>query len=1003
MNDRDVEAQPGDNDETDLGDESLDQPVGHKRLVVPPKADVSRSDQARRSRSGRPSGSTVAPATAAPMVTPAAPPRRGAGTSKPLAARSRPAAELEEAVPRHAGTDATARNVRLTSAHPLSRSRRESRGRGRGLLFGLGGAGAPRSGRQRVAARQGRRGAQVGRPSVRTVFGLAGLTATVSIVTALLVALPSQPSLDNSNVNNVNRTGSVYGVTWHKATALPVAEFDFGPYFTTLDNSVLMLGTSANVTTVWSTTDGSTWTQRSDAGSFQVVGRRFVAQGIASDGQGGLVVVGNSLGSSPTDVTASAWHSHDGGTWTAMHIDAAKGQEMAAGVASRTGEVVAAGNGVAWLSTDGSTWAPEVLPGVSGQGGSYMPSVVGSWNDGFVIIGLWIGSGPTRSTAWFSRDGSGWTQAATSLDGFDAAGIAGLSGRIVAVGSDLSEAPGQATSWGSSDGNTWTKTTAPTDVSIEAMDGVATVGSDLLAYGAPAAGAQSTAPQAGPTLPGSTPQPIVTEAIWVSDNGVDWFPIASTLTPLGHARMTIVDNRVLMIGASSSGSVVASSGSSVAASAGSSVAASSAASGGSPSGASSGRLVAFTGDLVVGPARTPAAQSAPIDFALNVTAGSLPMIPDVSKGFTLGPVTTSKDRFYTLATGPTGTSIFVSPDGSLWSREIKPDGLTQYGVADVTVATGRPVVLAAIPDGHGGIVAAGKVTDVTGDNGMIWHMTNPGTWKQVQFQDDTPSEFSSIAAGPNGFVASSDTGDGSKIMYSTDGDTWQAGSINVGSGFALTVATYHYGFVAVGADSAHQGATTAWTSPDGRTWTMRTDWHLPPNATALFGMGYGLVAAARTGPSAAPGSSASTGSLVSAAPTASGGATALAGATATATAVPLAAATATPAPSSNTTTTWWWSATGVAWQQSGLASSGGNWAIAGNQILVFDAPTRSDGNWTAWTSSDGKSWNQPSASAITFPGSRSCVIATMGASIVIVSWQSTGILKDYYGAFGSGQ
>jgi hypothetical protein len=520
---------------------------------------------------------------------------------------------------------------------------------------------------------------------------------------------------------------------------------------------------------------------------------------------------------------------------------------------------------------------------------------------------------------------------------------------------------------------------------------------------APAAGAQSTAPQAGPTLPGSTPQPIVTEAIWVSDNGVDWFPIASTLTPLGHARMTIVDNRVLMIGASSSGSVVASSGSSVAASAGSSVAASSAASGGSPSGASSGRLVAFTGDLVVGPARTPAAQSAPIDFALNVTAGSLPMIPDVSKGFTLGPVTTSKDRFYTLATGPTGTSIFVSPDGSLWSREIKPDGLTQYGVADVTVATGRPVVLAAIPDGHGGIVAAGKVTDVTGDNGMIWHMTNPGTWKQVQFQDDTPSEFSSIAAGPNGFVASSDTGDGSKIMYSTDGDTWQAGSINVGSGFALTVATYHYGFVAVGADSAHQGATTAWTSPDGRTWTMRTDWHLPPNATALFGMGYGLVAAARTGPSAAPGSSASTGSLVSAAPTASGGATALAGATATATAVPLAAATATPAPSSNTTTTWWWSATGVAWQQSGLASSGGNWAIAGNQILVFDAPTRSDGNWTAWTSSDGKSWNQPSASAITFPGSRSCVIATMGASIVIVSWQSTGILKDYYGAFGSGQ
>ena len=115
--------------------------------------------------------------------------------------------------------------------------------------------------------------------------------------------------------------------------------------------------------------------------------------------------------------------------------------------------------------------------------------------------------------------------------------------------------------------------------------------------------------------------------------------------------------------------------------------------------------------------------------------------------------------------------------------------------------TGRPVVLQAIPDGAGGVIAVGKVTDTSGDNGMIWHMTKAGDWRQVQFADDTPPEFVSVVAATGGFVASSDKAGGSPIMYSTDGDTWQAGSISVGDGFALTVATYRYGFVAVGTDA----------------------------------------------------------------------------------------------------------------------------------------------------------------------------------------------------------
>jgi hypothetical protein len=279
---------------------------------------------------------------------------------------------------------------------------------------------------------------------------------------------------------------------------------------------------------------------------------------------------------------------------------------------------------------------------------------------------------------------------------------------------------------------------------------------------------------------------------------------------------------------------------------------------------------------------------------------------------------------------------------------------------------------------------------------MVWHMTTSGKWKQATFQDDTPNEFSSITSGPSGFVVSTDNqAGGSPIMYSTDnGDTWQAGAIAVGDGFALSVATYRYGYVAVGTDPARQGATTAWTSPDGRTWTIRTDWHLPPKVTALFGIGNSMVAEAATAPPSAPGASASgspaikasgspltTGSLV---PSSS----------------PSAKPTATPVPAP-TTTTWWWSATGVVWQPSGLVTQGsGNMAIVSGQILVIDSPAKA-GNWTAWASADGKTWRKPASDPILFAGAKICVLASLNNRLVVAGWDGPGALKDYVGQFAS--
>jgi hypothetical protein len=187
---------------------------------------------------------------------------------------------------------------------------------------------------------------------------------------------------------------------------------------------------------------------------------------------------------------------------------------------------------------------------------------------------------------------------------------------------------------------------------------------------------------------------------------------------------------------------------------------------------------------------------------------------------------------------------------------------------------------------------------------------------------------------------------------------------------------------------------------------MRTDWHLPVNVTQIFGIGNGLVAITNgsgVAPTSSANPSASAPAPASAPASASGSASASASVTPTAkpTLKPTAKPTPTAPPSGTVPSSWWWSSTGVKWQPSGLKTTGGNWAIVNGQILALDVPLKLTNNWTAWSSSDGKSWQRPASPALSFGGSTSCRIAWTPSQIVLVGWEAKGQLKDYFGSFSS--
>lgn len=369
----------------------------------------------------------------------------------------------------------------------------------------------------------------------RYVMSILGAVAIAALVGGMIELLPSRPSPEPFS-------GNIERIEWRAAAQPPKVRFDFGPYFAAFGDHLLMLGTSGSTTAVWSSTDGSAWSQVSDSGAFETAGRRFVALGFSDDGTGGLVVVGNGVGISDNAVTATAWQSHDGRVWTQAQVDAVPGAQML-GVAARPGAVVAVGSGGAWFSAGGRAWAQVAVPGLGQQ---YAPQLVGSWNGGFALVARWTGDGPAHSGIWLSQDGQAWTPARTSLTGSRASQILGDGDRIVVVGGGEGDAiSATATSWSSTDGETWTKTVAPASGTAVPMNSVTELGGNLVAVGDSAI-TRILGAAAPPTPP----------SIWVSGDAGTWQQVRATAPALADPQLAVLANHVVLAGPALDGSAL---------------------------------------------------------------------------------------------------------------------------------------------------------------------------------------------------------------------------------------------------------------------------------------------------------------------------------------------------------------------------------------------------------------------------------------------------------------
>ncbi len=170
---------------------------------------------------------------------------------------------------------------------------------------------------------------------------------------------------------------------------------------------------------------------------------------------------------------------------------------------------------------------------------------------------------------------------------------------------------------------------------------------------------------------------------------------------------------------------------------------------------------------------------------------------------------------FVIASDGGGKAVYTSTDGRNWSPANAGDLATQ---------------MSAVAFGNGVYVVAGSAGQVLrSDDGERW----------VPVATPTRLELTGVAHGGGRFVAVSIQGE---ALSSVDGLAWAV--VQTGLGRMLGVSHGPQGFVAVGGWGI--GAGFIWTSPDGLSWTQRSDASTPSLAAVGHGNGR-YIAAGRGG------------------------------------------------------------------------------------------------------------------------------------------------------------
>jgi hypothetical protein len=399
----------------------------------------------------------------------------------------------------------------------------------------------------------------------RNAAAIAGLVVTIIFAAGLLVVVVNRnsPSASSSLPADPGGATAYSQVQWH-ATKIP-ATSSLSPFLAVSAGRLYMVTDvgqgSPHGPGLWSSADAVQWQQAPNPG----MEPDFVARAAMTDGNGGLVVVGE-LTPTDTNVVPQIWHSTDGKTFAKAQVELpgvgsastgrsgeivsvaiAAGQMVAFGdhdVVDATMNTASKGSEVrgldAWHSTDGSTWAHSELGGSDG----YQAISMTAWSGGFAALATESGKGSGYGV-WLSTDGIAWHKAA-SVPAITAVSIIALPRGLVVVGGKQDAVRGMApASWSSSDGETWSEAIASATGPAVGFDGAIVVGHSVVAIALSHMGVGTGTgggPSQSPGLPVSVPP-----STWILNDGSTWQSVGAAPAFWPYmASMTIFDGRVVV-------------------------------------------------------------------------------------------------------------------------------------------------------------------------------------------------------------------------------------------------------------------------------------------------------------------------------------------------------------------------------------------------------------------------------------------------------------------------